>query len=511
MNRLVRSVAPSQILRLLSDSKAGYRIGLLPAALVVAFVASINFLADIGKPAAPIWDESYYLTAAERYEEHIAQFASHPPLGLALIAAGDAVLHPNRHIDTRHMGWDKKIAGDRIPKGYSFTGVRFMSGLFGVFGALFFFGLMFVLTRSAVAALAFSNLYLFENAFIVHFRAAQLDGFQIAFVVATLLCFAVSAQRGARSSPGVEFLLGLGCGLAIMVKANALVLGLLGVMLVARRIALGWKSVAPGTLLLRGVRDGAVMVGGCFVAVAAVLTFHVVLNRVPPVAASPAGEKDLSFMSHSYYAYLHHRRPLSLHVLAAAGRDYLRFMADDYEGIPRTDPNGSLPIEWPLHRGTINYRWDSTGDRTAYTQLTGNLVGWMLALAALIGSAAWLIVARLRRWPSAHPGRRALMGMLLLQYVAFMAVHIYIGHQRVMYLYHYFIGLILAFCLVPLLASEAAERWPALKARQAQLLGAMAVLLWASFIFYSPLTFHRYLTHGQCEWRNVLEHVVNCQ
>jgi dolichyl-phosphate-mannose-protein mannosyltransferase len=511
MNRLTRSVAPPQILRLLSRWESGLRVGFVPAALVVVIVASINFLGALGKPAAPIWDESYYLTAAERYEERIAQFASHPPLGLALIAAGDAVLHPNRHIDTRHMGWDKKIKGDQIPKGYSFAGVRLAPGIFGVLGALAFFALMFVLTRSTIAALAFSNLYLFENAFIVQFRAAQLDAFQIAFTIATLLCFAVSARRGARSSPGVELLLGIALGLAIMVKVNVLVLGLLGVMLVARRMALGWRSVPRGRLWLLGLRDGTIMAGGCFAAIAAVLTFHVVFNRVPPVAGSPAGQKDLSFMSRTYLAYLHHRRPLSPRVLAAAGRDYIQFMADDFEGIARSDPNGSLPIEWPLHRGTINYRWDSTGDVTAYVQLTGNIFGWMLALAALIGSAVWLMVARVRRWPAADPERRALMGMLLLQYAAFMAVHIYLGEQRVMYLYHYFIALLLTFCLVPLLAAEVAEHWPQLKARRAQILGAMVVLLWSCFIFYSPLTFHRYLTHRQCEWRNVIEHVVKCE
>jgi dolichyl-phosphate-mannose-protein mannosyltransferase len=484
---------------------------LVPAALVVVLVASINFLGELGKPAAPIWDESYYLTATERYEERMAQFASHPPLGLALIAAGDALLHPNRHINTHRMGWDKKIAGEQIPKGYSFAGVRLASGVFGVLGALLFFALMFVLTRSAVAALAFSNLYIFENAFIVHFRAGQLDGFQISFVIAALLAFAISAQRGIRSSPGLELLYGAACGLAIMVKVNAIVLGLLGVMLVVRRIALQWRSAPRARLVGRGVRAGAVMAGGCLAVVAAVLTFHVVFNRVPPVPKSPAGEKDLSFMSDSYLEYLQHRRPLSVAVLLAAGEDYVTFMADDFEGVPRTDPNGSKPLEWPFHRGTINYRWDSSDDQTSYVQLTGNIFDWMLGLAALIGSAVWLVVARVRRWPTSHPERRALMGMLLLQYVAFMIVHAYIGHQRVMYLYHYFIGLVISFCLVPLLAREAAEHWPALRQRQVPLLGAMMVLTWTCFIFYAPLTFHWPLTHAQCEWRNVLQHVVRCQ
>jgi dolichyl-phosphate-mannose-protein mannosyltransferase len=511
MNRVARSPAPAHILRIFSASARDYRVGFVPAALVVVLVASINFLGELGKPAAPIWDESYYLTATVRYEERMAQFASHPPLGLALIAAGDALLHPNRHIDTRRMGWDKKIAGEQIPKGYSFAGVRLASGVFGVLGALLFFALMFVLTRSPLAALVFSNLYIFENAFVVHFRAGQLDGFQIAFVIAALLCFAVSAQRGIRSSSWLELLYGAACGLAIMVKVNAIVLGLLGVMLVVRRIGLQWRSAPRARVISRGVRDGAVMAAGCFAAIAAVLTFHVVFNRVPPVPASPAGEKDLSFMSDSYLAYLQHRRPLSVQVLLAAGENYVSFMHDDFEGVPRTDSNGSKPVDWPFDRGSINYRWDSTDDQTSYVQLTGNVFDWMLGLAALIGSAVWLVVARLRHWSTAHPERRALMGMLLLQYAAFMIVHAWIGQQRVMYLYHYFIGLVLSFCLIPLLASEAAERWPALRKRRVPLLATMMVLTWACFIFYAPLTFHWPLTHAQCEWRNVLQHVVHCQ
>lgn len=486
------------------------RIGFVPAAAVVALVASINFLADLGYPPYPIWDESYYLTAVARYEAGIAQFASHPPLGLALITAGDVLLHPNRGIDTRRIGWDKKISGDQLPKGYSFAGVRLAPGIFGVLGALAFFALMYVLTRSVLAALAFSNLYVFENALIVHFRAAQLDPFQIAFVLAALLCFAVSARRGGRSSPGVEFLYGACCGLAVMVKLNAAVLTLLGALLIARRIGVGWRSTPRARLLGTTLRDGVLMAAGCFAAIAVVATLHVALNRHPPVAASPAGRKDLGFITPAYSQYLHRERPLSATVVLAASGDYLRFMFADLKGVPRTDPNGSRPLEWPLHVGTINYRWDSTGGRTAYVQLAGNPVGWLLGFAALVASAALLVWCGLRPWPASDPARRAIIVMLLVQYAFFMAVHAYIGLGRVMYLYHYFIALLLTYCLVPLVCAEAADRWPALHARRVPILAGMAVLLWAGFIFYAPLTFHWYLTLRQCEWRDVLQHVVAC-
>ncbi len=500
------------------------RMGFAPAAAVVALVAAINFLANLGYPPDPIWDESYYLTAVARYEAGIAQFASHPPLGLQFITAGDVLLHPNRGIDTRRMGWDKKIAGDKIPKGYSFAGVRLMPGVFGALGAVAFFALIYVLTQSVLAALAFSNLYVFENALIVHFRAAQLDPFQIAFVLGALLCFAVSARRGGRSSPGIETAYGLCVGFACMAKLNACVLGALGVMLIARRIVLGWRTRPRPRLLLAGARDGLLMAAGCIAAIAIVATLHVALNRQPPIAASPAGRKDLTFITATYAEYLHRERLLSPAVVLDASRDYLRFMFDDLRGVPRTDPNGSKPLTWPLHQGTINYRWDSTGERTAYVQLTGNPAGWLLGLVALVASVglvltwAWqrmrhLGAARRQGEPAAPPGdpaRRAIIVMLLVQYVVYMAVHAYIGMERVMYLYHYFTALLISYSLVPLVLAEAADRWPALRARQVPILAGMVVLLWAGFIFYAPLTFHWYLTVQQCEWRNVLQHVVAC-
>ncbi|MGB6451827.1 MAG: phospholipid carrier-dependent glycosyltransferase [Steroidobacteraceae bacterium] len=487
------------------------RLAVAAAAALVVLAASVNFLAGLGRPAHPIWDESYYLTSIERYEEGIAQFASHPPLGLALLAAGDMLLHPNRGIDTRRVGWDKQIAGDLIPPDYSFAGVRLVSGVFAVLGAVLFFALMLVLTRSTLAALALASLYVFQNAFIVQFRAAELDAFQIAFVLAALLCFAVSTQRGRRSSPLLELTFGVAFGLAVMVKVNAAVLAPLGAMLVVRRIAMGWRSAPRGPLLLTAGRDSAIMVAGCLAAVTAVFTLHFALNRVPPDAHSPAGRKDLRFISSPYAAYLDHERPLSPAVVWGAARDYSRFMAADFKGVPRSDPNGSAPLEWPLGWGTINYRWDSTGRETAYVQLVGNPVGWLLGLAGLIASLALIALPRPGGRPAAHPERRALTIMLLLQYLVFMAVHLYLGTYRVMYLYHYFIGLLLTLCLVPLAAAEAGERWPVLRTRRTVLLGAMCALLGAGFLFYAPLTFHWYLTHGQCEWRNVLQKVVSCQ
>lgn len=487
------------------------RIGFAAAAVCVAAVATVVYLGGLGKPPYPIWDESYYLTAVARYEAGIAQFASHPPLGLALITAGDELLHPNRGIDTRHMGWAKKIAGREIPRGYSFAGVRLMPGVFATLGAVLFFALMYVLCDSVLGALALASLYVFQNAFIVQFRAGELDAFQIAFVLAALLCFAVSMKRGARGLRLLDLGFGLSYGLANMVKVNAAVLALLGPLLLARRIVIGWRAGQPARAWLEAGRDTLIMLAGCFIAVAGVFTIHFALNRLPPNTASPAGARDTLFITAPYAEYLHHERPLSPAVVWAAASDYTRFMVSDFKGVTRHDPNGSSPFDWLIGRRAINYRWDSSGAYTSYVQLAENPFSWLLGLAALAAAFALAAARPLGLWPPGHAGRRALIFALLAQYVFFMAVHLYIGTQRVVYLYHYFIGLILTFCLVPLVAAEAADRWPALRARKASLTWTMAALLWAGFAFYAPLSYHWPLTHSECEWRNLLGHVVDCR
>lgn len=487
------------------------RVGLGAAIVLVAVVATVNFLGGLGKPPLPIWDESYYLTAVARYEAGVAQFASHPPLGIALIATGDEILHPNRGIHTRHMGWAKKIAGQEIPPGYSFVGVRFASGVFAVLGSVLFFTLMYLLSESVLGALAFANLYVFGNAFIVQFRAAQLDAFQIAFTLATLVCFVVSVRRGARGSGRFDFGYGLCYGLANMVKVNVAVLALLGPLVIGRRVALGWRSSPHARLWLRAARDTVVMLAGCFLAVAGVFAADFALNPLPPNTASPAGAHDMTFVTAPYAEYLHHERSLSPAVVWAGAVDYTRYMVSDFKGVALTDPNGSAAIGWPLGRGAINYRWDSKGGRTAYVQLAPNPFGWWIGLAALLGALVILAAQQLGFWPIRRADRRWLMIAFLAQYAVFMAVHIYIGTLRVVYLYHYFIGLILTFCLAPLVAAEVMDRWPVLRAHRRSLACGMLALIWGGFALYAPLTFHWPLTHSQCELRNVLGHVVDCR
>ena len=511
---------------LLKDTPPGWA-SCAAAMLLVALLASVNCAVGIAEPRQAVWDESYYLTSTQRYEDGIAQFASHPPLGLMLIAAGDELLQVNRGIDTTVLGRDKKISGDQLPAGFSFVGERAAPAAFAIGGAVAFFALMLTLTQSVIAAALLANLYVFDNALITQFRAAQLDAFQVFFVICALLCFVAGILRAARNpyaagSYVLSFLFGLSCGLAAMVRLNALALAPLGIMLVFQRARASWNEHAPanpagakspgrGKLATLAALDAGVMLAGSLLAVIAVFSLYVALAHRPPDPVTPAGVKDNDFVSAPYRDYLQGRRPFSHQIVLAATQDYGRFIAADFTGMTRTDPNASGALQWPLNRRTINYRWDTRGAATRYVQLSGNLFGWLLALTAPVAALGLMVLQKLRPSVPTDPQRRTLMSMLLLQYIAFMALHAWLGTQRVMYVYHYFIGLLLAFCLVPLVWREAADRWPPLRARIGPLLAGATVLLLASFLFYAPLTFHRPLTHAQCERRNIFQHVVECR
>jgi dolichyl-phosphate-mannose-protein mannosyltransferase len=471
------------------------------AAALVAVVSSLTLFIGLGAPAQPIWDESYYLTSTQRYLEGTAQFASHPPLGLMLIAAGAALSDDHRGVDAHRLATAKAIAGEAMPRHYAYLRVRLASATFGVIGAVLFFQLMLSLTGRTLAALLLSNLYIFENAFIVQFRAGHLDAFQVVFVLSALLLFTRGVARG-QAKASEDFALGLACGLAATVRLNGVFLIPLGVLLTAHRL---WRAGGDRAAWMRTIRDGALMALGFLLAATAVMTIDVAISRRPPDLATPAGQRDAGFVSPAYGAYLDGERPLSPGVVLAAAADYRRYIAADFDGMARADANGSSPIAWPLHRGTISYRWDSDGVTTRYLQLAGNRGGWAVSLAGLIAAA---ILVFTRDWTD--PRRRDLAAMLLATHAGFMILHVALGQHRVMYLYHYFPGLLLGFVLAALSFTEARARWPELGVWRGGL-AVVAVLHLACFAFEAPLTYHRPLSHAACEARNFGQTIVACR
>ena len=484
--------------------------------LVIFSVAYCCFMVNRGNPANLFWDENYHVTSAERYLEGIAHFEPHPPLGLMLIAAGESLSGTNKSIDKHALAATKQINGDAMPKNFDYTGMRLMPSLFAVLGSLAFYGLMYQLFRHRLHALLLSGLYLFENAFTVHFRAVHLDSFQMFFSIAFLWHFVSLWQRTVPIRVWQYASLASLAALAIMVKVNAVVLLVLFPVLYFKDAGtIGSRSIT------QWIRDFATKSGAAIAAILlvfyAVFYVHAALTPHLPDAESSAGKQDLANMSVEYHRYLEQHLPLTPGIVITIAHDYFKFMDKDHLGVPKLDTkkvgeNGSHPMHWPFHDRNINYRWDSADGKTAYVQLVGNQLSWYSATLAVVFCMATILNYRL----FALPLRCSLRTYQLIEvftglYVAFMGLHLWLITQRVMYLYHYFLGLMISYVLLSLVWQYLAEVYEKFARNRTLILACVMSAYLGSYLFFLPFSNHTPLTKAECERRNIsISHIVDC-
>lgn len=479
-------------------------------ALLVVVLACFNFVRDLDNPAHAFWDESYYLTTTQRYEEGKAQYASHPPLGFMFMDAGvkaGKLLGINQKVDTHFLGDVKKIDSRVVPKGYDFTPIRMPSALFAVISALLFYLIILRLNGEAFEAFVFSLLFIFENAYIVHFRAAHLDSYQFTFTLGSILVWLYTFGREPKRPLLTYAAFGLLCGLSFMVKVNSLVMLVLGALSLGR--ALWFDHSRPNWL--RQFWRGSSIAGAFLAVVTLIFTLHVVFNPNAPDTKTKAGARDNGAMGQVYKDYLADKRGLSPAVVWDATVGYYKYMKYDFTGEVKTEPNGSQPVLWPFMAKAITYRWDFDGKKTAYTHMVGNPVNWGLGLVGIVGAMVLISRRRFDKTESDFAPDFDRLEALFAMFMIFWVFHIYLGIHRVMYIYHYFIGLALSYLLVALCFKIAARQIPLVNKHRFGILCGLSVLIACSYLFYAPLTYHQYMTKAACNLRNIPVTLVVCQ
>lgn len=491
---------------------------LLPLLNVLLFSLLVYFFAYDTQQNI-IWDENYHLTSAQRYIEGVAHFEAHPPLGKMLIAAGEMLTDTNAGIDKHRLVFDKYISGDDLPVGFSFFGMRLMSTVFGFLSCVAFYFITLRLTRNTLYAMFLSSLFIFENAFAVHFRAAHLDAFQMLFVLLFLLSI-ISYWLGHKPVKSWQYAwLGCLCGLAVMVKVNAIVLAVFFVFLFFKETGYFYRlKTVDLNFFVQLLKKALSAFLGAVAVVASIFYVSVLMTDQLPEQTSPIYTKDTTFMSPVYLEYLQGTRSLDIEVLGNAIADYYTFMKSEHLGVATLDldspiETGSPVWMWPLEQRNINYRWDSANGYTRYVQLAGNHLGWALGVLAISLALTFIAYHRLSGLKLTERGENIyqLLEVFVVAYFAFMALHWWLSEQRVMYLYHYFIGLLfsyIVFLLVFLLCTEISQRF----SRQSfKAVVILAVTLAGCFYYVAPLTYSLPLDKAACERQNIIHQTVQCQ
>ena len=474
------------------------------ALLLILVLSFLTYVHNFQRPQAFFWDENYHIASAQKYLSGVFFMEPHPPLAKLMIGLGEKLLDRNA-VDNQFTKTD--YATDP-PPGFDFLGYRLFPVLLSWLTAPLLFLIFLLIARNAFWATLLTFPYVFDTALIVHSRGAMLDGIMNFFFVACILAFLLVREwRGKRGKfVAASVLFGVSFGLLLATK----LFGLLLVLLIPAAVAMLWpdrKGIARFLL-------------------AAVIPFIIVYLGVWMVHFRLATAIEPKLPDGGYYqssksakAHLNDGTSSSLLAFPVMLRDALKFVTHYERGVPRldlckADENGSPFFLWPFGGRTINYRWE-TPDSNAYRYLylVPNPVVWAAGLLG-IGLSVLLLVTPLLVPGATFPRRRFLMLTFLGLYIAYMIVIARI--DRVMYLYHYFVPLLLSFllCGLALLELQQLGKLRLNEERRSMLLLAFGALIFLGFVIYRPFAYYEPMSDAAVKRRALLPmwdlHCVHC-
>ena len=395
--------------------------------ILILLIAFGTYFYHYYKPEAVFWDENYHVASAYKYLNGVMFMETHPPLGKLFIALGEWMLHPNTTLNTHYFLTTDYIK--TFPRHFLFDGVRLFPTLFGVFGSVLFFYILYQISKNSDISFLFTSLYLFENGFILQSRAAMLESSQIFFLFFAIYYFLKLLDR--ENINWKNYLLfGLLVGFSVSIKLNSLILIILFPFLF-------FRYSYPNTLKLvkEFILNGISFVVGISIIWIAVFYIHFSLGTKVYKKYSASQEYLTIIKNHS------EKNPLNFYIMM---RDNIKYMANYNKKVPKYNPckkgeNGSLASTWPFMNKTINYRWKKSNHKVSYLYLVGNPLVWFSVVFAIILSTAMVISYFVFKMPITNRRYFYIISAFLSMYWAYMFVMFNI--PRVMYLYHYFIPL----------------------------------------------------------------------
>lgn len=478
-----------------------YRHLVYPALLLIA--ACVTYLSFYGEPRALFWDENYHIASAQKHIDGVMYMEPHPPLGKMLMAASETLLGANHGKDKSAFNSTDYIQGEDLPDQMSFYGFRLPSSVLMALSVLFMYGILRRVCGNSHIAAAFSCLLIFDNALVIHARAAMLEGIQLFFMLAAVY-YCVRVITGPRPVHLRHYaLLGVLIGLAVAVKVNAAILLLLFVFLYGVD---QWPAIRQWRWLPLIKRLGQTVPAGVLPLVAVILgVFYLHIGTGTELA------------SHTRYkaspAYVEHIRrgdTWSLAAFATAMPDHWRYMSEYADGVPRLDvckpgENGSSALGWPLGTKTINYRWSkNTVDgvtRVRYHNLVANPVVWFSVAAGIVLSLGLMISRFVYQNPVTDQRLFYWIAAFTTLYLSYMIAILQI--ERVMYLYHYLVPLVFGMINLALVFSYIFRTDILAGKRHLWInLAAFVLLVFTVFIIFAPFTYSWELTEAQFNARN---------
>ncbi len=535
--------------------------------LFILSISFIVFFVNYDKPDQPFWDEGYHIASSQKYLEGIYFQEPHPPLGKLFIALGEKITNANtketfdelylkKFQDENKRSYDEDNLEDvtklekikkeyaftntdfikEYPPNYSFKGVRLFPVIFAFLSSYLFFVLLYFISKNLDLSFLFSFFYIFNNAFVIHFRSAMLDSILMFFVLATLSYFVWIWNLKTRNQYHY-FIFSFLLALAVMTKVNSLVLGFLILPLLYKDIKELWsefKQKKFWNIDFIILKSFYAFLAFCLV-VFNIQTIHLSLgkNFAPDRVYNTSLELKEAIEQKKTDNFVY--TLLSFY-------DWLKYSQNYTLGVPaldvcKADENGSYPLDWILGGRAISYRWDkyivekNDYDKSGiftqsfvdmkldelakmdesqknnyyivvrYAYLIFNPLILLLGIFGLILSSSYILAVFVFKLKIFDKNIFSLMLIFNILYWGYMIPVLNI--ERVLYMYHYFIPLIFSLILFFLVILNFYKQHKEEKQQKILIIMALlSVVVIITFLYFSPFSYYLPLNEKEFMARN---------
>jgi dolichyl-phosphate-mannose--protein O-mannosyl transferase len=471
--------------------------GLIIFIPIIIIISYFTYLNNYTNPQALYWDENYYLTSSQKYIDRVFFFESHPPLGKMLIALSEKISGVNKNIDKYYFNGSDFISN--VPDGYNFAGVRFPSAFLSFLSSIIFFLILYFLFNNTIISFLFIFLYMFDNALILHYRGAMLDGQQMFFILLAILYFTITIKK--ESVKIYDYLiLGLLVGIVISFKINGLIFSLLFFFLfvIENKDKIFSLKIKVKDLFVFFLKLSASFIGMIFVYFLVFYIHFVICINTVDNSENHFAKYQISNEYKQILLKKQNANPLYFFIMF---KDYQAYMKRYHQNVPKLDlckpgENGSLPVGWPLGIKSINYRWERNDYEAKYLYLQCNPISWLIGLIGFLLSFVLISAKLVFKHQIKNIKIFQMIVVFFVIYVSYMIALLRIN--RVMYLYHYFIPLVMTFILSYLIFVYIFEELLNNLSKRIYIATSVVFLIvFLSFLWFSPLTYYLPLTKTQ--------------
>lgn len=473
------------------------------------FLITLSFFTrffNLSYPSKVVFDEAHFGLYATKYLSHQYFLDIHPPLGKLLLALAG-------YLGKMKPGFDFALGSDYGD--INFLALRFVPALFGSILIILVYFFVKKLGFSRRVAFLSSFMLLFDNALIVQSRLILLDTILLFFIFLSFYLFVLTKKQTPFSFKW--YLLNILCGFSIAGAISLKFTGFGILIIILLSILLEYDFFKKGALV--NIKSLLIKLG--FILFLPLLIYFLIFIIHFKLLYLPCSSNCGSvFEFYKLQEELRKKHPGDFSSSAASfsllntpppGNIITQFFKTNKDMFSTNfDTGSSHPYQskwysWPFMIRPVAYFEESRGDKTSSLYFLGNPAVWWLGLLGIIGILYSMVKNFLKKFKLKLSPIFYSENTLMVICAYFVYLLSFVSIPRFMLIYHYLPALSFSVILFSLFFDEMmkmifgpspSDRLLFSNKNANLLFVTLLLIIFASFVYFLPLTYGIPLTEG---------------